>query len=176
MEQAHLLAGSLFKAQIAPEIILAGPLQRTRITAQIVAESLQMPPSKLRIDARLTEIDYGTWEGKSTEAIIAMGAEKQLNDWNTKSIVPQNANWKPSEEKISSDIHMLLEEISQGTSLIITSNGILRFFARAASNVRTLPNLKVLPGNGCIMTYDGTVWAIKAWNLPPDLLMREIPT
>src|ERR1700753_2818491 len=64
LAQAAALAEALRKAEIVPAAMIAGPLQRTRRTAEIVAETLKIPAHAIRIDPRLREIDYGAWEGK----------------------------------------------------------------------------------------------------------------
>jgi probable phosphoglycerate mutase len=42
---------------------IASPLERTRETMQIVRGELGLDPGSYRVDERLTEISFGTWEG-----------------------------------------------------------------------------------------------------------------
>jgi len=172
VEQAKILAEALRKSDLMPELVITGPLQRTTQTASIVAKSLNIPEGKIRIDARLKEIDYGAWEGKSSAAIIAAGEDKELQAWNKYSIFPANPGWRPSEAQLFADSGSMLEETIPGTSLIVTSNGILRFFARVALNANEYPDLKVATGHLCIMqrATDGS-WHILEWNLSPDRLL-----
>jgi len=168
LAQAQALAEMLQKAHIMPEIVVAGPLQRTRRTAEIVAETLKIPSNKIHIDARLTEIDYGTWEGKSSEAIIAAGDGAELAAWNKASVFPTTPGWSPSEAQIIVDSCAIMAELNTGTSLIITSNGILRFFALAAVNAKDFPDRKVSTGHICVMEYGADGWRITQWNQPPE--------
>ncbi len=166
LAQARALAGALRKTNIVPAAILAGPLQRTRRTAEIVAAALKIP-DVVRIDPRLTEIDYGAWEGKSTEAIIAAGGGAELAAWDKASAFPVSPGWSPGEAQIIADIGAILAEASKGASLIVTSNGILRFFARAAVNAGDFPSRKVSTGHVCVMERKDGGWRISQWNQPP---------
>ena len=168
LAQARDLGEMLRKTSIIPHTIIAGPLQRTQETAIIVADLIGMAARDIKIDARLTELDYGTWEGKSTGEIIKSGFEAEMTAWNKQSIFPVNAGWSPSEAQIKSDIGAIMSEMKNGISLIITSNGILRFFARVAANAHAFPDLKTGTGNLCIMEYTAKAWHILAWNQPPE--------
>jgi len=57
-----------------------------------------------------------------------------------------------------------------GTSLIVTSNGIMRFFARAAVNAADFPDRKVATGHVCVMECADAGWRIGQWNAPPGVL------
>jgi isoleucyl-tRNA synthetase len=48
--------------------IFSSPLTRTRETADLVAEVLQLPPSAVTFDNRLREVEVGEFEGKSHSA------------------------------------------------------------------------------------------------------------
>jgi probable phosphoglycerate mutase len=50
--------------------IEASPLGRTRRTAALIAESLGLPVR--RHDPRLTEVDFGSWEGLTRDEIVAL--------------------------------------------------------------------------------------------------------
>lgn len=174
LEQGRALGNALHQAGIVPDMIIAGPLQRTRQTAELVTEALDIPTEPIRIDPRLTEIDYGAWEGKSTEEIIEAGHDAELAAWNKNSIFPTDLGWKPSEAQIIADTASLLAELTEGTSLVITSNGILRFFARLATNARDFPTRKVATGNICVMECCGDgCWRITRWNQPPQSLCNS---
>ena len=171
LTQAQALANALKQADIIPAPLIAGPLQRTQQTARIVAETLNLSPASIHIDPRLTEIDYGAWEGKSTEEIEALGGGEELAAWNKSSTFPTSPHWQPSEAQIIANTTALLAEATNGTSLIVTSNGILRFFARAALNAQDFPDRKVATGRICVMEREEAgSWHIKHWNQPPEIL------
>lgn len=72
--QAQSLAARL--APITFERIVASPLVRARQTAEIVAAGLQQPVP-VATDARLAEMDYGDWEGKTYAEIDATDAARR---------------------------------------------------------------------------------------------------
>ena len=57
--------------------LYTSPLERTRRTADILAEALGVP---LRLDARLGELRFGEWTGKSFEALRD---EPSWHSWNS---------------------------------------------------------------------------------------------
>jgi broad specificity phosphatase PhoE len=57
--------------------IEASPLGRTRRTAQLIAESLGLPVR--RHDERLTEVDFGSWEGLTRDEIVALRPDLMLS-------------------------------------------------------------------------------------------------
>jgi probable phosphoglycerate mutase len=174
--QAQALAEALQKAGIAPQSLTSGPLQRTSQMATIIAETLNIPRATIRIDPRLREIDYGAWEGKSTEAIIAAGGGAELAAWNKSSVFPTSPGWSPSEAQLIIDTCAILAEARTGTALIITSNGILRFFARAVINAGDFTDRKVATGHICVMERQSESggWKIAQWNQPPDRFLQQI--
>ncbi|HWV03662.1 MULTISPECIES: alpha-ribazole phosphatase [unclassified Ralstonia] len=50
-----------------PHRLLASPLQRSRLTAEALAEAAQL--STIEIDAQLMELDFGAWEGSQWDDI-----------------------------------------------------------------------------------------------------------
>ena len=171
MAQAQALADAMKKANIVPTALLTGPLQRTRRTAEIVAQTLNLSADAIRIDTRLTEIDYGVWEGKSTEEIEALGGGAELAAWDKNAIFPTSPGWQPTEAQIIAHTQEIVSEAVSGTSLIVTSNGILRFFARLAVNATDYPDRKVATGRICVMEQDQAGgWHIRQWNQSPDIL------
>lgn len=167
--QAHNLGSVMRHAHLVPDMILTGPLQRTRETATIIADILNMSP-KIKIDSRLTEIDYGAWEGLSTTEIVQSGGGDELMAWDKQAIFPITPGWNPSETQLQENAASVLREMTGPLSLIITSNGILRFFARLASNRDAFPDRKVATGHICVMERDGDDWRIIVWNQNPDVL------
>lgn len=74
-KQLALAAGRLL-AEIKPEIVFASPLRRSRHTADLLGLSVPV-----EVDPRLTEMNFGSWEGKTREEFIAENPESWEN-WN----------------------------------------------------------------------------------------------
>lgn len=168
--QAEELAETLAKADINVSRILAGPLMRTRQHAEILARIVS-PNQAPEIIEPLREIDYGAWEGLSTEEIHALGGGQELAAWDTEARWPERPGWSPSEQQILSRIQAVLADVSSVTEpnpvVIVTSNGILRFFARCAINPPAISDLKVRTGHHCHMRIEGDAWKVLKWNLGP---------
>ena len=64
VSQAHAAAALL--SDISFDAIYSSPLQRALLTARIVSGK----PAAVQIDTRLTEADFGQWEGKTREEFI----------------------------------------------------------------------------------------------------------
>lgn len=167
--QAHHLGSVMRHAHLVPDMILTGPLQRTRETATIIADILNIA-AKIKIDPRLTEIDYGAWEGLSTAEIVQSGGGDELTAWDKQAIFPTSPRWNPSETHLQTNVESVLRDVTQPLSLIVTSNGILRFFARVAVNRDAFPDRKVATGHVCVMEKSDEGWRISQWNQNPDSL------
>ncbi|MDR3448403.1 MAG: histidine phosphatase family protein [Alphaproteobacteria bacterium] len=169
LTQAHDLAEALKRSRLVIDSILTGPLQRTLATAKIIGNKLGMA-DKVRIDPRLTEIDYGAWEGKACEQIDALGHTAEREAWEKSSVYPASPGFAPAEPQIIADVQAILNERSSGKGLVVTSNGILRYFARAALNAADFPSFKVATGAVCVMERTPEGWRIGQWNKPPSVL------
>lgn len=64
---------------------VASPLARARITMELARAELQLPPADYRVDDRLREIGYGTWEGRTLAESEAQDPElfarRLLDKW-----------------------------------------------------------------------------------------------
>jgi broad specificity phosphatase PhoE len=72
--QAHAMGAALQRALgVQPDVQLwASTAGRAQQTAAIVAEHLQLDFFKMRLDARLQEINVGSWEGRSYAEVIGV--------------------------------------------------------------------------------------------------------
>jgi len=132
LEQAETLGRALCDADARPTHIISGPLKRTRRAAEIV-QSLTETGGIIEIDERLKEIDYGSWGGRSDDEITASWGEAAIANWREKNIRPEGADWSPAECEIESHVAAVLGDALKrdGVVLIVTSNGILRYFHKA---------------------------------------------
>ncbi|MEN0653515.1 MULTISPECIES: histidine phosphatase family protein [Hyphobacterium] len=130
--QAESLGKALQSSGVKLDRIITGPLRRTRRAADIVAARINFT-GPIEIDERLKEIDYGPWGGKSDEEIIAAWGEAALAGWRDHHDFPEGAGWSPSPATLKANAMAVLNDArrSSGTVLVVTSNGILRFFHAA---------------------------------------------
>jgi broad specificity phosphatase PhoE len=173
--QAMRLGAELRGAGIVPDAIYCGPLARTSEYAQIVATQLDHSVTPT-VDAALTEIDYGGWEGLSSEEIRHRFGAGMLDDWENACAWPASAGWKPGEgelaRRVESFVSRLATHGAADTVLAITSNGILRYFLRldrAAFAARVQARAaKVATGNVCIIEIDASLPRVAVWNAAPE--------
>ena len=173
--QARRLAAALRNAAIAPAVVLCGPLQRTRRYADLVAEALGLAMKPI-VDARLTEIDYGDWAGLTNEEISSkLGQGEELRLWNEQGRWPSRAHWGGSEDEIKTGaaaiMKLLAGELAGKSVLVVSSNGILRYFAMAAAGTAAKSDprfpFKMRTGNYGIIRADGEKYDIVSWDTVP---------
>lgn len=112
--------GTQFKA------IYCSPLQRTRQTAQAIANALPHAPTVTTLQF-LNEVDYGPDENQPEEAVVSRLGHEALTLWDTQGILP--SDWNLDLNLIRQGWQHLITEASntEGNILAVTSNGIARF-------------------------------------------------
>lgn len=126
IQQAHLVVNAL--KGVSFDAIYSSPLQRALRTAQIASGKLN---EAIVIDRRLTEANFGEWEGKTKEEFIA----EKPKLW---------ANWchDPGQTRAGGDGETAMEVISRvddffretqrkhpsGTILVVAHNAVNRFY------------------------------------------------
>ena len=173
--QARRLGAALRNAAIVPAMVLCGPLQRTRRYADLAVEALGLGVKPI-VDARLTEIDYGDWAGLTNDEISSkLGQGEDLRLWNEQSRWPARANWGGGEDEIKAGVAAIIKrlsgELAGRTVLLVSSNGILRYFAMAAAGAaaRSDPRFpfKMRTGNYGVLRGAGDKFAIVSWDVAP---------
>jgi len=166
--QARALGDALKGAGITPARLICGPLKRTRRAAEIVG-GLTGFAGAVEIDVRLTEIDYGSWGGKSNAQIIAEFGQDALDCWDKRHTRPDGVDWSPSDADLKANALAAMADAAttrSGLALVITSNGILRYMHAALSGDDG--NAKVKTGNLCGADLEGTAGSRLFWNEKSD--------
>lgn len=172
--QAEALGVALNEADLIPSRIICGPLKRTRRAAEIVAE-LTGFEGEISIDERLREIDYGSWGGKSCDEIIAEYGETAHRIWNDEHKRPPGADWSPDESELRTNaLASMMDAAREDRTLVITSNGILRYMYGATEGAAA--DVKVKTGNVCAVEFSGSTGERLFWNEKPnaDLIGRTL--
>jgi probable phosphoglycerate mutase len=164
--QAASLGEKLRELSLTPRTLVSGPLKRTRRAAEIV-KSITASDTEIAIDKRLTEIDYGDWGGKTDAEIDALFGPDAIPAWREAHQRPADANWSPDDETLKSNALGVLADQADTDSpaLVITSNGILRYFHAA---IGFDGDAKVKTGHVCAARWDGSDWQPLFWNLKPE--------
>ena len=168
-EQAHEAAAALRAMALIPTVVVSGTLKRTRGFAQIVCADLGIADH--RIDARLDEIDYGAWEGLSSDEIANLpGGAAAQEAWQKHDVWPDNAGWISTQAEILAALGGVLQDITAGSvgphPLIVSSNGILRFAPRLLQAPSTGPLQLKTGALGCC-DHTGNGWAVRFWGMAP---------
>jgi broad specificity phosphatase PhoE len=173
-DQAHEAAAALKTLELRPSVVVSGTLKRTRGFAEIVCADLGITDH--RIDSRLDEIDYGAWEGLSTEDIAALpGGAAAQDAWQKHDVWPEEAGWSSSKADILAALGGVLADLITGQygprPLVVSSNGILRF-APGLLHAPTTGPLQLKTGAlGCCDHRDGG-WAVRFWGMAPKDAIR----
>ena len=107
-EQARALATELAEVEI--DAIYASDLSRARATAELVAAAKGL---EVRLDARLRERSFGSWEGLDRDEIVALREAEEHHDGET-------------DEQVRSRVLAAIDEIAAshpGESVLVVSHG-----------------------------------------------------
>lgn len=170
--QAARLGEKLRELSLIPQRIVSGPLKRTRRAAEIV-KAITASDAGIDIDKRLTEIDYGSWGGKTDEEIVARFGPEAISNWRENHQRPDNAGWTPDDATLRSNAMGVLAgmEAAGSPALVITSNGILRYFHAA---IGFAGDAKVNTGHVCAARHDGERWQPLVWNRKPEDVPEDL--
>lgn len=169
--QSRMIGEALARAGRIPARIICGPLQRTRVGAELAAEACGFG-REIEIDDRLKEIDYGVWGGRSDADIAAEWGEAAIADWRDRSIPPENAGWSPEPSQIAANARAVFEIlVASGdggdTALVISSNGILRYFHPLVSGGQP-GDAKMKTGRWSVIHIRDGQPTLIAWNREPE--------
>ena len=172
-KSGHVQAEALARhfAGIALAGAMAGPLARTRQTAETILAAQEQPgPPRLEIAEFLREIDYGPDENRPESEVIARIGETALREWDEAAIPPPG--WQVDPLALITAWHELFRALAglphAGPALAVTSNGIARFALSAADEVASGTALKLKTGayGRVAILPDGRA-RMEDWNLRP---------
>ena len=172
LQQSRDIGLALREAGVLPDRIIAGPLKRTRIGAELAGEVCGFS-GDIEIDERLREIDYGVWGGKSDDEIAEQWSDTATTDWREHSIPPSGAGWSPSPAALAENARAVLDAATRDRSedtvvLIVTSNGILRYLHRLLAGPNAPESeAKVKTGHMGAARIDDSGERLLFWNQPP---------
>lgn len=155
-----------FFATVGPvSHIFSGPLKRQMQTASEIQNAL--PDVEMSVATYLSEIDYGPWEGLTSDA-IAENWKAAYELWNTKHIWPENLFPEPKSAYIDR-LNAFLAEIKthypDQTVIAVTSNGLLQLLHHLISNEEKAAKVKT--GYWCKIIIDENQISVAAWNESP---------
>lgn len=148
--------------------VFCSELQRTQQTADIALTQAGFTPSITPLSV-FNEVDYGPDENQAEEKVVARVGQDAIKAWDEKAILPKG--WQLDIDKTKTDLSLFLQKLTlsaNSTTLIVTSNGIARFFPLLSNVIRqeTL-KLKLPTASLCQLTYTNEKWIIDFWGKKP---------
>lgn len=121
---------------------VASPLQRTRLTMEIILREIECDPEHARFDPRLREISFGNWEGKTMEEIRVCDpkgyAAREQDKW----------GWAPpggeSYEMLHRRIGGWLAEVT-GDTVVVSHGGVMRALRKHLEDIdpHVVPHVEI---------------------------------
>ena len=115
--QAGRLAGEKIEA------IYSSPLQRTRETAEIVAERLGLP---IRYREDVIEIDYGEWTGLTFDQIRQDERWQMWSRSRSIAAVPGGEGWRQVQERVVGALFDLRQTHPEGSVVVVGHGDVIR--------------------------------------------------
>lgn len=155
-EQAHEAARLLQDGRW--EVVVSSPLQRARLTAQIMADDLRIELGPSYVE--LVERDYGSHEGDSSSEMVALHPDRDYPGAETLVSVV---------ERGIAGLRRIAADYRDRNTIIVCHGTIIRYTLAALAG-RRLPGIT----NGSCSTFvlDGDAWQVLSVNGTP---LDEVP-
>lgn len=170
-EQADTLGHYLKSHYPSIDAVFCSELIRTQETASLALKHYVNPPLPKPI-ALLNEIDYGIDDGKPEKNVIKRLGENTLKAWDEQAVLPEG--WLFSYADFIKDLkafaNHLVSTYQDKTLLLVTSNGIARFFPELLPKHQEFTQqYKLKLGTGCValFTYCDKKWDVAYWGIKP---------
>lgn len=171
IEQCAPLAKYLKNNHPTIDHVFCSELQRTKQTAKLILPHQPNIFSKMTILKELNEIDYGIDDGKPEQEVISRLGTAAIENWELNSIVPNGWLFDPKtrQKEINKKLEQFVAKYQNQTLLLVTSNGIARFFASILSKplcIQKATPLKVATASISELTFDiHNKWQCTHWGL-----------
>lgn len=178
-QQARAFGSALLRINMVPDRVYCASLKRTRGFADALGE-VQMRWRKPEVDTRLDEIDYGLWAGLTSDEINATEEGRYaLEGWTAHDQWPHEAGWGSRETEIKGNIQSFIDEVIATAGpkeriLVVSSNGILRFFPKLLKVInQELPSYVMKTGHAGLISGEPGNFRVRFWNVSGEALSRE---
>jgi len=138
-----------------PDVIFSSSLKRCQESAGILCMPLKMKPT---IDARLNELSFGEWEGKTADELIKE-KDKEYAQWiKGKPVTPQGGEAVQSlRKRVKAFISHCVKHHDNKRIIIVTHGGALRMFLieLLGLSMKTCFQFRIDPGTMTVVAlYD----------------------
>ncbi len=166
-KQSDALSTYLAKDYPHIEHIYCSELKRVRETAKIIADKQSLNP-EISILPWLNEIDYGIDDGKPEQEVIQRLGQDAIERFEQTSQLPPG--WDLDVTHLKSCINTFAQNLvshQDKTYLVVTSNGIARFFSILLKNKHQQTVLKMPTASISLLVNKDDVWSCTYWGKRP---------
>ncbi|KQP92630.1 histidine phosphatase family protein [Methylobacterium sp. Leaf117] len=148
------------EADVATMDYAASPLARTRRTMETLRAALALPPEDYRLDPRLKEISFGTWEGSTWAEIRRRdpsgAAARDRDRWGYRPPGETGESYAMLVERVTPVVTGLTRP-----TVIVAHGGVARaiLVIRGHLGVRDAPRIGIRQGSVLVLDRAGWRWA-----------------
>ncbi len=142
---------------VTTNTVYTSPLPRTRESARIIADILNM---EVMIDERLAEIDKGEWQGKPVSEVIELEAAVDIDD-RPFYRPPEGENWLDVGKRVSDCVEEL-RKIGVEEALLVSHDHPIRMGIGALTNqpVSQWESMRLDNASVTELTYIDGAWQL----------------
>jgi broad specificity phosphatase PhoE len=136
---------------------VASPLSRARETMELLRASLGLDPASYRLDARLKELSFGSWEGLTWKELRARdpqgAARRQRDKW---GLVPPGGE---SYAMLAERVAPILMDLTRDT-VLVSHGGVARVLLALLCNLsrREAPIMDIWQGRVLVIDRGAYSW------------------
>jgi len=148
-KQIHRFVQKISKFR--PDVIFSSCLSRSKDSAKILCQPLKKRP---KVDARLNELRFGTWEGKTADELMTEKEPSYARWYKGKIVTPKGGESTESlRKRIKSFIRYCLKNYDNKKIIIVTHGGPIRMFLFELLNLNQqhLFQFRIDPGSMTII-------------------------
>lgn len=175
--QAERAGRALAAAGCVPREVCASPRLRTQQFAAALLRAAGGDAGAVREDARLDELDYGPWTGRTREAIVAAGGAAAVHAWDELGRWPSDASFGGEEAGVQRELEELLAEVeasSSGVFVAVSHAGRMRYLPTCTTRKLPADNWpgphRVRCGHATVLRRTSTGLQLLGANLAPEAL------
>ena len=116
-----VVAGRLAAEKI--EAIYSSPLQRTRETAEILADRLGLP---IQYREDVIELDFGEWTGLTADQIRQDERWQMWSNCRSIAAIPGGESWRPVQDRVVGALFDLRRRHPSGSIVLVSHGDVIR--------------------------------------------------
>ncbi len=164
LAQAHSVAEALAFLPILA--VVSSPLERTRETAEPIAEALGLP---VTIDEDVIEIDFGEWTGRTFESLRTWPGWPNFTRFRSTAQVPGGESMLAVQARSVAAIVRLRETYPEGEVVIVSHGDVIKSIL---AHFLTIPldmfrRFDIGPASRSVVTVTDEDARVLTVNLPP---------